>query len=175
MRTARANSGCCSASSGRESASTYSARGRPLEQVLDECQQRLVGPLEILEDEHQRALVGEPLEEEAPGGEQVLPVGVDPLLQAEQVRQPRADPGSLVGVGNVLGQAGGELLARGILLLALEDLGAHAHHLRQRPVGDALAVGEAAAAVPPDVAREPVEVLEELPRQPATCRSRRRP
>ena len=44
--------------------------------------------------------------------------------------------------------------------------GTHAHHLRQRPVGDALPVGQAAAAVPPDVLREPVQVLEELPGQP---------
>ena len=49
-------------------------RVRPLEQVLDEVEQRRVGPLQVLEHEHDRALLGEPLEEEPPGGEEVLPV-----------------------------------------------------------------------------------------------------
>ena len=52
------------------------------------------------------------------------------------------------------------------IVVVLGDAGAHAHHVGERPVGDALAVGEAAAAVPVDVVDEPVEVLVELPRQP---------
>ena len=59
-------------------------------------------------------------------------------------------------------------------VLVLEDLRAPAHHLGQRPEGDALAVGEAAAAMPPDVRGDAVDVLLELPRRGATCRSRRR-
>ena len=47
--------------------------------------------------------------------------------------------------------------------LVLADPGAHAHHLGERPVGDALAVGEAAAAVPPDLLDQAVHVLLELP------------
>ena len=50
--------------------------------------------------------------------------------------------------------------------LVLGDAAAHAHHLGQRPVGDAFAVGEAAAAVPEDVRREAVDVLLELPGEP---------
>ena len=38
-------------------------------------------------------------------------------------------------------------------------------HLRERPERDAVAVGEAAAAVPPDVSGKAVDVLLELPRQ----------
>ena len=44
--------------------------------------------------------------------------------------------------------------------------GPHADHLGERPEGDALAVGEAAAAVPPDVVLEAVHVLEVLPAEP---------
>ena len=62
---------------------------------------------------------------------------------------------------------------RGRRLLLLGDAGAHPHHLGERPEGDALAVGDAAAAVPPDVVDEAVDVLQELPRRAATCRSRR--
>ena len=50
--------------------------------------------------------------------------------------------------------------------LVLGDPAAHPHHVRERPVRDALAVGEAAAAVPVDVCGDPVEVLVELPGQP---------
>ena len=42
----------------------------------------------------------------------------------------------------------------------------HADHLGQRPERDAVAVGQAAAAVPPDRLGEPVDVLLELPGQP---------
>ena len=48
------------------------------------------------------ALLGDPLEEEPPGGEEVLAVGRGPLAEAEQVREPRLDPGALVRVGDVL-------------------------------------------------------------------------
>ena len=58
-------------------------------------------------------------------------------------------------------------LARGRRgLLVLEDAGPAAHHLRERPEGDAFAVREAAALVPPDVFSQPVDVLVELPGEP---------
>ncbi len=59
-----------------------------------------------------------------------------------------------------------QLLSRGLRRLVLHDAGAHAHHLGERPVGDTLAVGEAPAAVPPDLLGQAVDVLEELPGQP---------
>ena len=43
--------------------------------------------------------------------------------------------------------------------------GAAANHLGERPERDAVAVGETAPGVPPDVAGEPVDVLLELPRE----------
>ena len=66
--------------SGRRSSSSGRARvttriGRPRDQSssrLDEVEQPGVGPLKVLEDEHHRARVGDPLEERAPGREQLL-------------------------------------------------------------------------------------------------------
>ena len=55
---------------------------------------------------------------------------------------------------------------RAVRVLVLGDPRPPAHHLGQRPVRDAVAVGEAAAAVPPDVRREAVDVLLELPGEP---------
>ena len=53
---------------------------------------------------------------------------------------------------------------RGVLVL--EDAGAAAHHLRERPERDAVAVRQTAPSVPPRVVARPVEVLLELPREP---------
>ena len=61
---------------------------------------------------------------------------------------------------------GRKLLERGSRRLVLGDPGAHAHHVGERPVGDALAVRQTAAAVPVRDLGDAVEVLVELPRQP---------
>src|SRR5215207_11382796 len=56
-----------------------------------------------------------------------------------------------------------QLRARGLRLLVLRDPRPHPHHVREGPISHALAVGETAAAVPPDLLDDPVEVLVELP------------
>ena len=96
---------------GRRSTSSGRAKGededgvvaRPVEQVLDEVQQRRVGPLHVLEGHDDWLDLGHALEEEPPGGEQVLLVPGDVgLLEADQVGEARLDPAALVGVGDVL-------------------------------------------------------------------------
>ena len=71
----------------------------------------------------------------------------------------------LAGIDELLDRAP-QLLARGLGWFVLHDAGAHAHHLVERPVRDPVAVREAPAPMPPDRLGEPVDVLEELPRQP---------
>ena len=61
---------------------------------------------------------------------------------------------------------GVELRPRRRVVLALGDACAHPDHLGERPVRHAVAVGEAAAAVPGDVLGDAVEVLVELPGEP---------
>ncbi len=139
---------------------------RPVEQVLDEVEQARVGPLHVLEGEHRRVALGQALEEEAPGGEEVLLVASLVLGQPEQVREPRLEEVPLLAVEDVLLQRGVQLGLRGRRFLVLGDAAAHAHHVGERPVGHALAVGEAAPAVPVDGLGDAVEVLVELPRQP---------
>ncbi len=140
-------------------------RPGPVEQVFDEVEQAGVRPVQVLEEQHGGPLLGEPLEEEPPGREQILPVGRHALGEAEQVLEPRLDPGPLVGVRDVLGKHRFELRESRGCVLVLGDGSAHPHHLRQRPVGDAFPVGETAPAVPPDLVDQPVEVFLELPGQ----------
>ncbi len=146
---------------------------RPLEQVLDEVEQSSVRPVQVLEDQHDRPLLGEALEEEPPGREEVLPVGGGSLGQAEQVREPRLEPGPLLLVGDVLLDRGAELCERGLGRLLLEDPRPHAHHLGERPVRHTLAVGKTTAAVPPEEVGEPVDVLLELPGEARLPETRR--
>ncbi len=139
---------------------------RPVEQVLEEVEQTGVSPLDVLEDQDGRRLLGEPLEEDPPGGEEVLLVAGRAVLEAEEVREARLDPGSLAGVQDVFGQREVELLPRSGRFLLLGDPAAHPHHLGQRPVGDAVPVRETAAAVPERLDRKAVDVLLELPGEP---------
>src|SRR6266508_2866421 len=138
---------------------------RPLEQVLDEVEQRSVRPLHILEREHRRVLLGEPLEEQTPSSKQVLLLARLLRAQPKQLRQPRLDEAPLLSVDDVLLQRRAQLLQRGRRVVVLGDRAAHANHVRQRPVRNALAVGETAAAMPVDRVRDAVEVLVELPHQ----------
>ena len=62
--------------------------------------------------------------------------------------------------------ASGELRARDVRVVGLGDPGAHPDHLAERPERDAVAVGRAAAVVPPDRLGQSVDVLLQLPRQP---------
>jgi hypothetical protein len=53
----------------REREHVQAVRARPLQEVFDEGEERLLCPLQILEYEHRRVLLGEPFEEEPPRGE----------------------------------------------------------------------------------------------------------
>ena len=69
-------------------------------------------------------------------------------------------------VEDVLLERGVQLGPRGTGLLVLGNPAAHAHHVSESPVRDAIAIGEAAPAVPVDRVCDAVEVLVELPRKP---------
>src|SRR4249919_1702235 len=58
---------------------------RPVDEMVDEVEEAFVGPVEILEDEDERALVGDSLEEAAPRGKRL----VLPLIPARDVLDPR--------------------------------------------------------------------------------------
>jgi hypothetical protein len=146
--------------------------GRPLDEVVDEVQQPRVGPLDVLEDHHHGSGGRDALEEQPPAREQVGPVRGDPLLQAEEMREPRLDQPPLALVGHVALDGLVQPGARGAGVLLLEDARTRAHHLGERPVADALAVGQAAALVPAEDLLQAVDVLEVLPQQARLARAR---
>src|SRR5439155_11499498 len=83
---------------------------RPVEQVLDEVEQARVCPLHVLENEDGRVCLGEPLEEDAPRGEQILAIACLALREAEEMRETRLDERALLPVEEVLDEGRIELL-----------------------------------------------------------------
>ena len=113
---------------------------RPFQQVLDEVQQRAVGPLEVLEHHDHRVALGHALDEQPPRAEQVLAAGRGPVLQPQQVGQAGFDPPPLLGIGDQVLQHHPQLGHAGCRVLLLGDAGPHLHHLGQGPIRDAFAV-----------------------------------
>ncbi len=90
----------------------------------------------------------------------------------EQRQQGAADPFALGRVGNPFGDRLSDLCARGLLVVRFGQAGSLADHLAKCPEADALTIGGAAPAVPVDALDQPVDVLEELPREPALADTR---
>ena len=142
----------------------------PVDEVVEEVEEALVGVVQVLDEQQHGALPGQPLEEAPPTGEQLCLRQLGPcrlgVRQAEQGSQP-------VGHQRLLGDVE-EQVAQGSLELGLDlrevvvlgDAQSSAHHLAQRPVRRVLAERRAAPAVPEDRLRESVDVLLQLPAQP---------
>ena len=107
----------------------------------------------------------EALEEQPPPCEEVVACQVG-VGGAEQLGHARLDEVTLLGAGDQLVQALAQLGAHHVVRILLADAEALAHDLGEGPVGDAVAVGEALAAVPEDVQGQAIDVLVELPGQP---------
>ena len=159
-----------------------------VQQLLEEVEQGVVGPVQVLQHQHQRPPVGQPVQEAPPGGERLVapavPVGgghgaalgrageLVPLAdQPAQVPRDPVDGGRVVGhgVGDHPGQAAGDPVGR----VGLEDAGLGLDDLGQGPVGHPAAGGGAAlvpgrgAALPPgDQVAVGVEGPPELGHQP---------
>ena len=63
----------------------------PVDELVDEVEQLVVGPVQVLEDEHGRPLLGERLDEAAPRGE-ALVARARSALEPDERAQPRLDP-----------------------------------------------------------------------------------
>ena len=143
----------------------------PVDEVVEEVEQPGVRVLGVLDHEHDRLDRGHPLEEEPPAGEQ--------LLLRQRDRRGRPGTGRRAGVpagcrrtrarpgrSRTVRRRSASFAAADLGEVVLRDAEPLAHHLGQRPERHALAVREAAAAVPAHDAGEAVDVLVELPAQP---------
>ena len=99
--------------------------------------------------------------------EQLVAAAGRGLAGAQQREHGRHDRGSFRLVGDVRGDHLGDLGAGRLHVVGLEQAGARPDHLAERPERDPFAVGRRAAVVPPDALDHPVDVLQELPGEPA--------
>ena len=128
-------------SSGRAMHSSISGRVGVLGHVLDGVEQDRVGPLEVVDDQHQRAAAGQCLQQPLQRPEGVLgQAGV--LAEAEELGDPLGDQVAPLHPGQQLGQPGPGLLGR----VVGRDPGRLADDLDHRPHGHAVPEGRAVAA-----------------------------
>ncbi|HYN18899.1 MAG TPA: hypothetical protein VEY96_12525, partial [Actinomycetes bacterium] len=149
-----------------------------LQQLLEEVEQGVVGPVQVLQHQHQRPPGGQPVQEAPPGGERlVAPPRLDrgAVALADQPAQVPGDPvdrGRVVGHG--VGDHPGEAAADPVGRVGLEDAGFALDDLGQGPVGHptggggaSLVPGRGAALPPGDQVAVGVEGPTELGHQPA--------
>ena len=144
--------------------------------MVDEVEQVVVGPVQVLEDEHEGPALGERLEEAAPGGERLVAAVTARVAlprQPDERPQMALDPMGALGVGDEIRHRLAQLRLGRLGGVGLEDPGLRLDHLPHGPEGDALAVRER-AALPPvdDQVRIRVHRLRELPHEPALADSR---
>ncbi len=132
----------------REQLGTRRAEGeqrdsaRPVDEVVDEVEQRLVGPVQVLEDEDERAIVRYRLEEATPGRKRLLTPIDGRLVGLETCQRPKPafDPSRVRLVRNEPFDRLAEL-ARGLLGgVRLENPSLCLDHLAERPERHALPV-----------------------------------
>ena len=168
MRRPAPQSGRRSRRSGRARVMTRSrVADRPLEEVVDELHEPRVGPLEVLEHEDGRALERDALEEGPPRREELLAAARRGVADAEERQERGLDLPPLGLVVDELGERRRNPVAGRGVVVVLPETGPPPDHLSEGPEGHALSERRGAALVPVDVLADPVDVLEELPGEPA--------
>jgi hypothetical protein len=114
--------------------------------MLDELEQPVVGPVDVLEHEHERVLLRERLPEAAPSRERFFLRTRSGARLPDERTQMRQDPLRVL-VEHLLDSAR-ELCVRLRVAVRLQDSRLRLHHLGERPVADALSIGERASLAP---------------------------
>ena len=129
--------------------------------MVDEVEQPVVGPLDVLEYEDQRVAGGQPLEEPPPGLEEVLAAHVAASPAPTSARS----CGATLSSPNSSCAAASAFFAGHLGRVVVEDLALRLHRVRERRVRG-VPVGEASTAAPVHDLRQPLHVVLELGDQP---------
>ena len=142
----------------------------PIDQVVHEVEEPGVAVLGVLDEEHHRLRVGQPLEEQPPSGEKLLTsqvaVGVAGQRDPQKSTQAWTDVVPFGRVGHERLQTVDELGGGDLQRVLFGDAQALADDLGQSPERHPFPVGEAASPVPVDRVDQSVDVLLELPPEP---------
>ncbi len=141
----------------------------PLDQVVDEIEQAVVGPLDVLEHKDERAALGQRLEEATPGGKRLAALVVAQLLvraETDERLQPPDDPVRVHGIVERSANTQTELFRGHLRRVGFQDPGVRLDHLAQGPVRHSLAVRKRASLAPEDQVGNAFAGEEELVDQP---------
>src|SRR5262249_25462926 len=116
--------------------------------MVDEVEQTVVGPVEILEHEHERPLFRGRLEEATPGGERLVAFRTLRRFESGQWSRMTGEPLAFALVLNEAGNCLDELCLCLLQRVGVEDAGMRLDDFSERPVGDALPIGERSALPP---------------------------
>jgi hypothetical protein len=133
------------------------ASARRFQQPLDEVEQGVVGPVQVLKGEDQRPRRRQSVQEPAPGGELLLAVGGGRRclqrgggVDADQAAQVPGDPGGGRRVGDRRGHRGGEPALGGLGGVGLPHADLRLDRLGERSEARVVPVGQRAALAPGD-------------------------
>ena len=121
---------------------------RALDELVDEVEHRIVRPVQILEHEHHRPVLGQRFEVTAPGCSPFLRAHEPGFGQAGERTQVALDPLRLRCLDAGLSDGAGQLLTGLLGGVGLEDARLGLDDLPQSPKGDAFPVGKRAALSP---------------------------
>ena len=153
-----------SSSSGRAVQTTSSGTSvDPVDEVVDEVEQAVVRPVEVLEDEHERALLGERLEEAPPGRERLSRAVLAELGRVaeaderpQSAARPRPRPRRRRARRDRLARAS---RSASVGRVGLEDPGLRLDHLAEGPEASRLRRTAATALAPVDQLRLALDAL----------------
>ena len=134
--------------------------------MVDKVEEPVIGPVQILEHQHERPPLGQPLEEPAPRRERLGHARTLLAREADERAEVRGHPLHLV-VRHHSRHGGAQLLGGLVRRIRIEQTCLRLDHLAERPVGDAFAVRQAAALPPAGQRRLCVDVYEQLSDEPA--------
>ena len=121
-----------------------------LDELVDEVEQRIVRPVQILEHEHHRPALGQCFEVTAPGCRALLRAHEPSLGQTGERTQVALDPLRLRCLDAGLTDRAGQLLTSLLGGVGLEDARFGLDDLAKRPEGHAVAVWKRATLPPAD-------------------------
>ena len=124
---------------------TSSGLIRPADELVDEIEQTVVRPVDVLEHEDERLLLSESLDEALPGCEALAALAADwPVAVPDERLEVAHEPACLIRVvSGPVGRAA-HLPPRLGRRVALEDAALGLDDLAERPEADAVAVGQGA-------------------------------
>ena len=142
-------------------------------QLVDEVEKAVVRPVEVLDDEHERRLLGQGLEEVSPGRKRLVSrLSPRLALAGKADEHARSAIQALLLLGKSLLDCEKELLLDHLGTIALEHPRLCLDDLAERPEGDAVAIGKGAAFRPRDPPGVGLDKRARARGRAASCRSR---